>query len=168
LGTAEARKVARHRYETVTKGQKRGTMTTEENRATLFRYADALNRRDLDTLSGCLADDVESNVTEDLGLGQGRDAFLEYIHMSIQGVPDAHIELFDVVAQDDRVAARYRGTGTHEGDFLGIPPSGNPVELEVGLFVRFNAHGEIVDYRSYADILDLMQQLGAIPKDMLG
>jgi steroid delta-isomerase-like uncharacterized protein len=142
-------------------------MTTEENRATLLRYADAINRRDLDTLGRCLAVDVVSNVTEDLGLGQGREAFLEYIRTSFEGVPDARIELLDVVAEGDRIAARYRGTGTHDGEFLGIPPSGNQIALEVGLFARFNAHGEIAEYHSYADNLDLMQQLGAIPEDVI-
>jgi steroid delta-isomerase-like uncharacterized protein len=142
-------------------------MTTEENRAALLRDADAINRRDLDTLGRCLADDVVSNVTEELGFGQGREAFLAYVRISIEGVPDARIELLDVVADGDRVAARYRGTGTHDGELLGIPPSGNRIALEVGMFARFNARGEIAEYYSYADNLDLMQQLGAIPEDVI-
>jgi steroid delta-isomerase-like uncharacterized protein len=143
-------------------------MSAERNREALLAYFDAFNRHDIAAIGDCLAVDVVSNATEDLGFGQGRDAYLQYLAMVFAALPDAHIEVLDILAEGDQVAVRYQGTGTHEGELAGIPASGRPVDLEVGAFVCFNDRGEIVEYQRYEDNLALMQQIGVLPADLAG
>jgi steroid delta-isomerase-like uncharacterized protein len=144
------------------------TVSAERNRETLLRYYDAYNARDLNALEHLLADDVVSNVTEELGLGQGREAFATYWQTAFDAIPDVRQEVLEVVAEGDWVAARYLGTGTHQGELLGIPASGNRVEEEVGVFARFDGRGRIAEYWVYVDNLSFLQQIGAIPEDLIG
>jgi len=76
--------------------------------------------------------------------------------------------VLDVVAEGDVVASRSRVSGTHQGEFIGIPASGNHVELEYANVSRCDKHGRIVQDRDDVDSLALMQQLGADPKTFGG
>ena len=60
----------------------------------------------------------------------------------------------------ERIRVRY--TGTHTGDFMGMPPTGKEITITELAFDRF-ADGKLVEHRVEADMLGLMQQLGAIP-----
>jgi predicted ester cyclase len=68
-------------------------------------------------------------------------------------------ETFEV---DDHVFLRGRFIGTHTGDFMGVPATGKPVTISFMNFDRF-ADGKLAEHRAQADMLGLMQQLGAIP-----
>jgi hypothetical protein len=73
--------------------------------------------------------------------------------------PDFHHEINAMVAEADRVTARVTLTGTHEGEFMGIPPSGNTIKYEAFLEARFSDK-KIVELWGVADMMTLMQQLG--------
>jgi steroid delta-isomerase-like uncharacterized protein len=76
--------------------------------------------------------------------------------------PDLHVTTEDVVADRDRVAARFTTRGTHLGPFMSIPPTGKRVEFAgFGLF-RF-AEGKIVEEWVLDDLLALMNQLSLPP-----
>ena len=68
-------------------------------------------------------------------------------------------EIFEV---DDHVFHRGSFSGTHTGDFMGMPPTGKEITITELAFDRF-ADGKLVEHRVEADMLGLMQQLGAIP-----
>ena len=75
-----------------------------------------------------------------------------------KGIPDAKAEIVELVASGDWVAARLRWTGTHTGEFLGLPPSGKTfsiIEIEI---VKCQ-DGRIVDLRNVLDIASLLEQL---------
>lgn len=76
--------------------------------------------------------------------------------------------MLDVVAEGDVVASRTRVSGSHQGEFIGIPASGNHVELEDADFSRCDKHGRIVEDRDDVDSLALVQQLGADPEIFRG
>jgi predicted ester cyclase len=73
--------------------------------------------------------------------------------------PDFHHEINDIVAEADKVIARVTLTGTHEGEFSGIPPTGNRIKYTGVLTARF-ADRRIVELWGVADMMTLMQQLG--------
>jgi predicted ester cyclase len=76
--------------------------------------------------------------------------------------PDIQITDEDILAEGDRVAIRWYFRGTHLGDFLGIPPTGRPVEM--GGFDIFRvADGKIQELWLENDYLMLMSKLGVIP-----
>jgi steroid delta-isomerase-like uncharacterized protein len=76
--------------------------------------------------------------------------------------PDLKRPVDDLVAEGDRVVARWRSVGTHEGEFQGIPPTGKRVETSGITIFRIDA-GKIVEEWSESDMLGMLQQLGAIP-----
>jgi predicted ester cyclase len=68
-----------------------------------------------------------------------------------------------MIAEDDKVVARVRMSGTHQGEFLGSAPTGNRVTI-TGIDILRIAEGKIVERRGNFDNLGMMQQLGAIPE----
>jgi predicted ester cyclase len=74
-----------------------------------------------------------------------------------------HVTIDDLVAEGDKVAARYKWTGTHQGIFNGIPPTGKRVTI-TGLDLWRLRDGKCVEHWNQEDNLGLLQQLGAIPE----
>ena len=76
--------------------------------------------------------------------------------------PDLHHEIVDMVAEGDKVAIRLSVTGTHKGEFQGIPPTGKKLSLDEMGFISI-IDGKIVEGWISADTMGLMQQIGALP-----
>jgi len=76
--------------------------------------------------------------------------------------PDFHVEDHDMVAEGDKVAARWTSTGTQKGEFIGIPPTGKK-GMTTGMHIYRFADGKIVEHWWTWDVLGMLQQLGAIP-----
>jgi steroid delta-isomerase-like uncharacterized protein len=76
--------------------------------------------------------------------------------------PDLRITIEDSIAKGDKVVKRWVSRFTHQGEFMGIPPSGNAVEITGITIYRF-AGGKIVEAWSNSDLMGMMRQLGAIP-----
>jgi steroid delta-isomerase-like uncharacterized protein len=90
-------------------------------------------------------------------------ASIKQFIISLQtGFPDLHSTVEDQVAEDDRVMTRFRASGTHQGEFMGVPASGNQMDIS-GIIVSRFANGKIVEQWGIPDLLSLMQQIGAIP-----
>jgi steroid delta-isomerase-like uncharacterized protein len=77
--------------------------------------------------------------------------------------PDVHFEAEDVLAEDDRAAARFTMRGTQRGDFMGIPASNKAVVVTGIDIVRFNGDGKATEHWHEWSGLELMQQLGVLP-----
>lgn len=76
--------------------------------------------------------------------------------------PDLHFTIEDQIAEGDRVVTRWSATGTHDGEFQGIPPTGKQVTL-TGIDIDRLANGKVVECWPQVDELGLLQQLGVIP-----
>ena len=123
----------------------------------------ALNAGDLDRFGAMLADDfVEHEETP--GLAPTKDGVLEFFRMYRAAFPNLHMEPEDVLASGDKVTARVRATGTHEGEFMGMAPSGKNVDVEMIDIIRFDEDGLAREHWGVVDLMTMMQQLGAIPE----
>ncbi len=80
----------------------------------------------------------------------------------VAAFPDAHVAPEDVVVEGDRVAVRYTLSGTHAGDFLGAPATGNAVEIE-GITTLHLRGGQIVERWNRLDEVGLLTAIGALP-----
>ena len=76
--------------------------------------------------------------------------------------PDLKFTVEDMIAEGDKVVARWTIRGTHEGTFLGVPPTGKQVTGK-GVTIKRIAGGKVVEEWALIDLLGLMQQIGAIP-----
>ncbi|HKH85613.1 MAG TPA: ester cyclase [Nitrososphaera sp.] len=76
--------------------------------------------------------------------------------------PDLGHKIEDIMAEEDKVAARVINTDTHKGEFLGIPPTDKKVSF-VGVDFLTIRDVKIVEQWSVNGTMGLMQQIGAIP-----
>lgn len=136
------------------------TTTTEENKELIHEYLDAWEDQNPDAIPAVLADDFSTAHTDPTGTEMQLDA--EGVQELMTGYYEAFSELghevHEIVAEDDRVVVRLTFGGVHDGEFLGIEPTGNRIEVEEYLSFRV-ADGEIVELHSLADSLALLRQL---------
>lgn len=139
-------------------------MDTEKNKTLARRFfAEVANAGRLDRAAELMAPDYRHH---DPGLPpelqESRDAYVSHFPMYTAAFPDMGIVVDDVVAEGDRVAIRWTLTGTHNGELMGIPPSGKKVTCPAITIQRI-ADGKIVEGWTNFDALGMLQQIGAIP-----
>ena len=78
------------------------------------------------------------------------------------GFPDHDAVVHDQLVDGDKVITRKTFTGTHGGEFLGVPPTGRRVTIGVIDIVRVD-DGKIVEHWNVVDLLGALQQMGAAP-----
>jgi steroid delta-isomerase-like uncharacterized protein len=83
--------------------------------------------------------------------------------MLFAAFPDLHMTIHDQAAEGDKVWTRKTATGTHQGEFFGIPATGKQVSWKI-IDIMSVRDGKVVDHWVVADVMGLMQQLGAIPQ----
>ncbi len=91
---------------------------------------------------------------------EGRKQFVQAFKAAFPGIVGT---TEDVIAEGDKVVLRWSAQGTHEGDFMGIPPTGREILL-TGTTVYRIAGGKIAEEWTQADMLGLMTQLGVVPE----
>jgi steroid delta-isomerase-like uncharacterized protein len=96
------------------------------------------------------------------GMQRGLDGHKAIVRLFRAAFPDGDWSIEDLVAERDRVVARTRFTGTHRGDFFGIPASGCRVEV-TGVHVMRIADGKVAEHWGSNDDLGLLRQIGAVP-----
>ena len=133
-------------------------MPIEENKQIVRRYQDIYNSNNLDQLSEVVAIDVLTpKMMPDMPSGlEGAKAVHE---KTLLGMPDFHTEIKDLVAEGDKVVARVLMTGTHTGNFYGIPATGKRVEF-TGVYIARIENGKIVEHWGEEDSYGLLLQLG--------
>ena len=72
----------------------------------------------------------------------------------------------DLIGERDKSVARVRVTGTHKGDFMGIPPTGASVDVQLIDIMQLDGAGQVCEHWGVADMLSLMQQLGVVPRSI--
>jgi steroid delta-isomerase-like uncharacterized protein len=77
--------------------------------------------------------------------------------------PDLHFKIEDIVVEDDKVAYRLNVSGTHKGEFQGIPPTDKKVSFS-STGISNIVDGKVAEDWVDADVMGLMQQIGAIPR----
>jgi steroid delta-isomerase-like uncharacterized protein len=136
--------------------------TPEENTALVDRYwAEVWTAGGAAAISDLLADDELHH----WGIGGdtvGRAEFAERLAAFLTAFPDFAIRADQTVAEDDLVAARWTATATQQGEWLGIPPTGNSVKY-TGINIFRIACGQIAESWGEADHLGLLRQLGGLP-----
>jgi steroid delta-isomerase-like uncharacterized protein len=136
-------------------------MSLDDNKAVVRRFFDALNENRLNEVeSEFLAPSYKLSFDGHPPLD--RQGAMAFFMGFLAAFPGIHHSLEDQFAEGDRVATRIVVRGRHQGDFMGMPPSGK--EIAIG---SINIHrlegGKIVEQWVNSDALGLLQQLGALP-----
>ena len=138
-------------------------MSIEENKA-LFRrtYEEVFNQGNFALADELVAPDCINHEVPPGMPNRGPEAVRQPAMMLRAAFPDLHFTIEELVAEGDTVVGRMTMSGTHQGPFMGIAPTGHSVRQAQMHFVRF-ADGKGVEHRAVRDDLGLMQQLGVIP-----
>jgi steroid delta-isomerase-like uncharacterized protein len=126
------------------------------------RLYDLINADDLDGFGELLADDFLEH--EDLPVqATGREAPKQLFTMFRAAFPDMHWTAEDVLPSGDKVVARARVTGTHQGEFMGIPATGKSIDVPLIDIIRFGDDGLAHEHWGIFDQMKMVQQLGVAP-----
>ncbi len=136
-------------------------MTADANKARLYEVIERFNAGDLDGYLTLYAPDVTLH-GHPPGLPPGTTGLRTFYEGMLTAFQNGRLTLDDVIAEGDRVGARYTLTASHDGGFLGVPRTGRTVTLTGITMLRF-ADGACVERWQQADMLGLLQQIGAVP-----
>jgi steroid delta-isomerase-like uncharacterized protein len=135
-------------------------MSTSENKAVVSRFVNEIfNAGDLDAVDRLVSADF---VPHSWGnTGPGPEELKKAIRRVFAGLSENRMTIEDAIAEGDRVVVRLTSHAVHSGDFMGMPGSGKAYTIgEIHIFrVR---DGKVVEHWREADLLGMLQQLGAI------
>lgn len=139
-------------------------MSTEENKALIRRYIQAIDDNDSSDWSiidEFVAEDFVAHNPPLPGVSLDREGLKQAAEIFRVATPGKH-ELPLQVAEGDLVVSRIVGKGVHAGELLGIPASNRDVETD-GIAIHRIRDGKIVEYWSVVDVARVLQQVGALP-----
>ena len=140
-------------------------LTFEANKAIALRLIEVFNGRRLDLLEDVLHPDFRGRGVSAVAPDKpevGPGARRELYEMFLQAIPDARGEVLEVVAEGDKVVLIDRFGGTHRGEFLGRPGTGDHIEW-TAIHIYIIRDGKVFEDAYMRDELAIMQQLGLVP-----
>lgn len=135
---------------------------TEQNKLHMLKFTEFINTASEKLGEELIAAQATFHVPGRQEPLRGPEGYLSLIGMMRSGFPDIQWTLEELIAEQDKVAARFTMRGTHEGTFFGVPPSGKKISVQAMNFYYFS-NGKIVEERGQPDLLELLQQIGAAP-----
>lgn len=135
------------------------------DKATFNRLHEAVNSGDAELVDKTIDEIVEPDVLIRTPLpveATGAQALKEVFARLLRAFPDLHITVEDVIAEGDKIVSRNTVTGTHQGEYMGRPPTGRSITYNEIFIFRF-AGGRIAETWGVVDVLAQMRQLGMLP-----
>ena len=136
-------------------------MSGEDNKNLNLRWIGAFNRRDWPAEAASRTGDYVAHMQGAPGPLDSQ-GWAEFMSLFATAFPDGEIAVEASISEGDVVASRWTMTGTHNGDFLGVPPTGRPVTMKGIDFSRV-VEGKIAEHWAQFDVIGVMQQIGAMP-----
>ena len=135
-------------------------MAQNENVAAIERAVAHMNQGNLDGYLELYAENVTVHGYPP-GV-EGKAGVSEFYRAFARALPDLELKADDVLAEGDKVAVRYSLSGTHSDELMGVPATGNKVELSGQSFFRFE-NGQVAERWQSLDGAALLTQIGALP-----
>lgn len=139
------------------------TAQLEENKVLVRRWMEEPFNENWATLDELLSPDYvwhQAGRSEPLR----REEAENFMRAFVDAFPDNSITIEDMIAEGDKVVTRYTVSGTHKGDFMGIPATGKEITF-TAICISQVSDDRIIEEWDEGDVLGFMQQLGAIPSD---
>lgn len=129
-------------------------------KATTVRvYEEIFNQGNYDAVDELLADDFVEHEELPPGVPQGKEAPRALTAMMRDAFPDLHVAIEEMLQDGNKVISRVRFSGTHQGDFMGAPPTGATFDIAAIDILEFR-DGKAVAHWGVMDMAGMMQQLG--------
>jgi len=125
-------------------------------------WVEGVNHGDLSTADKAFAKDCVIHITGQAEPLKGTAAWKQYIGSFVAAFPDLKFVMEDQIVQGDKVAHRWRCTGTHTGPLGPVPPTGKKVKIS-GLIIDRLVNGKVKERWEQFDNTSLLRQLGLMP-----
>jgi steroid delta-isomerase-like uncharacterized protein len=142
------------------------TLQKTDNKANFRHFCDAMNTGDPEIISRTIDELVEPDalIRTPLPLDStGRDKLKEVFARLHRAFPDLRVTIEDLIAEGDKVVARNTVTGTHQGEYMGLQPTGKSVTYNEIFIFRF-VEGRVAETWGVVDVFSQMRQLGMTPQ----
>ena len=137
-------------------------MSNEQNKALVSKlFTEGMNKKNYAIFNEIIAPGFTNHGIP--GAQQGPEGFRDVIAVFHSAFPDFTVRPEHIIAEGDLVATRGTATGTHNGEFMGVPASGRPVNISYVDFWRVE-NGKLVENWVQMDSVGIMQQIGATPE----
>jgi steroid delta-isomerase-like uncharacterized protein len=146
------------------KDTEEASVPAEESKAVARRwFEDLFNAGNLEVADEIIAADHVNHDPTLPDIPPGPEGQKQVVNLYVGAFTNAHISIEDQLAEGDRVATRWTGSGTHQGEFMGVAPTGNQVTV-TGITINRVSGGKIAESWTNYDALGMMQQIGAVPE----
>ena len=135
-----------------------------DHAATMRNTYERINAGDIAGFGHFVADDFVEHQGGP-GFPATKEGTLDFFRTLLDAFPDMRMNVEDLIGEGDKFVTRVRVTGTHKGPFMGVPPTGASVDVQLIDIMRFDGAGLVCEHWGVADMLSLMQQLGVVPAD---
>jgi predicted ester cyclase len=138
-------------------------MSVEENKVIVRRfYEEVMNNGDVELLNELMDAEFDDHGEALFGSPHGREVIKQGIIATRSILPDLHVSIEEMIAEDDMVAVRGIMRCTHQGEWLGVTPTGNELTWK-GIAMFRLANGRLMQRWFNSDGLSIVQQLGLVP-----
>jgi len=134
----------------------------DDAKGLLRRFYEEMSAGNLAVIDELVADDMVEH-EEFPGVTPDKEGVKQVFATFRAGFPDLRMEPHEMVAEGDMVCARITISGTHQGEFMGMPPTGRRMEVDAIDLLRLR-DGQMAEHWGVTDAMAMMQQLGAIPE----
>jgi steroid delta-isomerase-like uncharacterized protein len=142
---------------------KQTVAATQAKREFMQRFVKFINTADVKLASELVSPKAIFFVPGRQDPVSGPAGYLEIINMMRSGFPDIQWTLEETIIEGDNIVARYTMRGTHQGVFMGVPPTGKKISVQALNIYRLS-NGKILEELGQPDLLGLLQQIGGLPK----
>jgi steroid delta-isomerase-like uncharacterized protein len=133
-----------------------------DNKSIVHRlYEEVWNKRNLAVMNELVSPSHALHGPLYTGPAIGPQVYRRQVSMFVAGFPDVRFVIEDTVAEEDKVVVCWTFSGTHQGEFMGVPATNKKVSVD-GITIHILAKGIIMDSYVSLDMWGLMQQLGVI------
>ncbi|MBR0289706.1 MAG: ester cyclase [Selenomonadaceae bacterium] len=132
----------------------------ERNKLAMKKFMTCINTNDKILAEELIAAEAEFTTPVSEKPLYGGAGYLSVVDLMRKSFSDIRWEMVDMVAEDDKVAVSWICSGTHDGDFMGLAPTGKKVSFSVMNFYYFNADGKIINDVAAQGLFGLLNQLG--------
>jgi steroid delta-isomerase-like uncharacterized protein len=137
-------------------------MPTDNKSLVRRLYDEVWNMRKLEVARELISPSHGLQLTEAADSGIGPEAYARIVTEYVRAFPDLKFTVLDIIAENDKVVAFWNISGTHQGEFRGIAPTGKKMSVD-GITISQLANGKIMDSYVSWDMWGMLRQIGAVP-----
>ncbi len=135
-------------------------MTNEQLKEKMKAFQAMINTADEKAAAELVADDAPFYTPASPAPLYGGKGYLSIVYWLRKGFSDVQWQLEEMVAENDTVAVRWTSTGTHDGEFMGLAPTGKKFKISVMNFYKFNKEGKIVSDIAAEGMIGILRAIG--------